>query len=151
LNACGDYQGPANVTTTICPGTEQDLRWFVLDAIPISSIDLNGSLRTPLAALPWRRCTKPSPTSRTGSFEGDGRQVFAAAEQLGLEGIMSKRAGSRYTSGRSRTRLSMKCMTEGEFVAIGMEPNLGGAPFAPLAREPETRADEVVFTISLPG
>lgn len=69
------------------------------------------------------------------AVEGDGRRVFAAAEQLGLEGIVSKRASSRYSSGRSRAWLKTKCMTEGEFVVVGMEPNPGGAPFALLARE----------------
>jgi ATP-dependent DNA ligase len=30
---------------------------------------------------------------------GDGAPVFAAAERLGLEGIVSKRVGSKYRSG----------------------------------------------------
>ena len=38
----------------------------------------------------------------------DGETVFRHACQLGLEGIVSKRLGSRYTSGRSRDRLKFK-------------------------------------------
>jgi bifunctional non-homologous end joining protein LigD len=38
----------------------------------------------------------------------DGDVVFRHACQLGLEGIVSKRLGSRYTSGRSRDWLKMK-------------------------------------------
>jgi ATP-dependent DNA ligase len=34
-------------------------------------------------------------------FEGDGAVLFRAAEQMGLEGIVSKRASSPYRSGRS--------------------------------------------------
>jgi bifunctional non-homologous end joining protein LigD len=50
------------------------------------------------------------------------------------EGI-SKKATSRYVSGRSPAWRKTKCMTESEFVVIGAEPNPGGAPFALLARE----------------
>ena len=42
------------------------------------------------------------------AFAGDGSIVFAHACQLGLEGIVSKRAGSRYRSGASRDWL--KCL-----------------------------------------
>jgi len=56
---------------------------------------------------------------------------------MGLEGIVSKRAGSLYKSGRSSAWLKTKCMTESEFVVVGMEVNPGGAPFALLAREEE--------------
>ena len=41
-------------------------------------------------------------------MEGDGETVFRHACQLGLEGIVSKRLGSRYTSGRSRDWIKMK-------------------------------------------
>jgi bifunctional non-homologous end joining protein LigD len=54
---------------------------------------------------------------------------------MGLEGIVSKRAGSLYRGGRSSAWLKPKCMTESEFVVGGMEANPGGAAFALLARE----------------
>ena len=41
-------------------------------------------------------------------IEGDGPTVFAHACRLGLEGIVSKRKGSSYRSGRSRDWLKMK-------------------------------------------
>ncbi len=41
-------------------------------------------------------------------IEGDGAMVFASACALGLEGIVSKRRGSRYTSGRSTAWLKTK-------------------------------------------
>ncbi len=68
---------------------------------------------------------------------GDGAAVFAAADRMGLEGIVSKRTGSRYRSGRSTIWLKTKCMTEGDFVVIGTERNEGGPPFALLARQDE--------------
>ena len=38
----------------------------------------------------------------------EGAVVFAKACELGLEGIVSKRAGSLYRSGQSRNRLKTK-------------------------------------------
>ena len=45
----------------------------------------------------------------SASIAGEGAIVFAHACQLGLEGIVSKRAGSRYRSGASRNWL--KCFS----------------------------------------
>jgi ATP-dependent DNA ligase len=42
------------------------------------------------------------------SIEGEGALVFAKAVELGLEGIVSKRAGSLYRSGASKTWLKTK-------------------------------------------
>jgi bifunctional non-homologous end joining protein LigD len=41
-------------------------------------------------------------------FAAEGAVVFKKARELGLEGIVAKRAGSRYQSGRSRTWLKCK-------------------------------------------
>ena len=41
-------------------------------------------------------------------IEGDGPTVFAHACKMGLEGIVSKRLGSRYRSGRSKDWLKFK-------------------------------------------
>jgi bifunctional non-homologous end joining protein LigD len=42
------------------------------------------------------------------SIAGEGALVFAKACELGLEGIVSKRAGSLYCSGASKTWLKIK-------------------------------------------
>jgi len=41
-------------------------------------------------------------------LEGDGPTIFAHACKMGLEGIVSKRKGSTYRSGRSPDWLKMK-------------------------------------------
>ena len=43
-----------------------------------------------------------------GVFEGDGDVLFEHACKLGCEGIVSKRLGSRYRSGRSPHWLKVK-------------------------------------------
>ena len=121
------------------------LVFFAFDLLHSNGEDLRGlalrerkeRLRTLLAeADPF------CPIQFCGGMEGDGAAVFAAAERMGLEGIVSKQAGSRYRSGRSTAWQKTKCMTEGEFVVVGMEPNPGGPPFALLARE---EADALIY------
>jgi bifunctional non-homologous end joining protein LigD len=65
---------------------------------------------------------------------GEGAEVFAAAERMGLEGIVSKRATSRYVSGSSRNWLKTKCLAESELILVGTEIGKDGKPVALLAR-----------------
>jgi len=71
-------------------------------------IELNGDnlRRDPLEV---RKATLASIVAKASSgirfnehLEGDGPTVFAHACKLGLQGIVSKRLGSTYRSGRSR-------------------------------------------------
>ena len=72
------------------------------------------------------------------AMPADGAVVFAQAERLGLEGIVSKRVDSRYRSGRSDQWRKVKAWTESRFVLLGTElDSRSGAPVALLAREDE--------------
>ena len=64
---------------------------------------------------------------------GQGPAFFAAADQHGLEGIVSKRADSRYTSGRAKTWLKVKSFTVGDYAVLGVERSSTGIPVALLA------------------
>jgi hypothetical protein len=55
---------------------------------------------------------------------------FKAAAELGLEGIVSKRAASRYRSGPSRSWLKTKNMVESEFILLGTKRDSDGVPWA---------------------
>jgi bifunctional non-homologous end joining protein LigD len=68
-------------------------------------------------------------------FSGSGPELFAAVDRLGLEGIVSKRANSRYRSGRSDAWLKTKCFAESTFEVIGLEKTKEGAITALLADE----------------
>ena len=77
-------------------------------------IELNGDdmRRDPLEV---RKATLRSMLAKAGlglrfneHLEGDGPTVFAHACKMGLEGIVSKRKGSMYLSGRSRDWLKMR-------------------------------------------
>lgn len=52
-------------------------------------------------------------------IETDGEEVFHKACELHAEGIVSKRATAKYSSGRSGDWLKMKCLHEQEFVVGG--------------------------------
>src|SRR5882724_9137607 len=54
---------------------------------------------------------------------GNGSQFFKQACEYGLEGIISKFAGSVYESTRSRSWLKVKCIKRQEFVIAGYTPS----------------------------
>ncbi len=53
------------------------------------------------------------------NFVGQGAELLAAARQTGLEGIVAKRALSRYESRRSRDWMKIKIFSQQEFVICG--------------------------------
>ena len=82
---------------------------YAFDLIELNGDDLR---RDPLEV---RKATLRSMLAKAGlglrfnkHIEGDGPTVFAHACRLGLEGIVSKRKGSAYRSGRSPDWLKMK-------------------------------------------
>src|SRR5687768_44011 len=58
---------------------------------------------------------------------------------MGLEGIVSKRADSKYRSGRCRAWLKTKAMTEGTFLVLGTVREPGSPALALLGREEDGR------------
>lgn len=78
-----------------------------------------------------------SPVHFSAHVGGNGADFFAAVDRLGLEGIVSKKRGSRYLSGRARNWLKVKCWTESDFVVVGTEVTPGEPVAALLARETE--------------
>src|SRR5215210_1707668 len=77
-----------------------------------------------------------SPLQYSDELLGDGEKLFRACAEYGLEGIVSKRASSRYRSGRSKAWLKTKCFTESVFVLIGTDRDRKtGALRALLARD----------------
>jgi bifunctional non-homologous end joining protein LigD len=50
---------------------------------------------------------------------GEGGAMFAKACETGLEGIISKRAGTPYVAGRQKSWLKIKCSLRQEFIILG--------------------------------
>jgi len=61
-------------------------------------------------------------------IRGRGEETFRSACKLGAEGIISKLAESKYTSGRSKTWLKAKCVHQQELVIGGFTPPTKGGP-----------------------
>ena len=113
----------------------EQLILFAFDILALDGRDLRGE---PL--LDRRRRLQDlvgmNPTSRvqfSAEQAGQGPAFFAAADQHGLEGIVSKRADSRYVSGRAKTWLKVKSFTVGEYAVLGVERSSTGIPVALLA------------------
>lgn len=57
------------------------------------------------------------------AIDGDGREIFAAASQHGLEGIIAKYKDSTYRSGRLGDWVKIKCVKSDSFIVVGYEPS----------------------------
>jgi bifunctional non-homologous end joining protein LigD len=111
--------------------------FFAFDLLHLDGQDLR---RTPLierrAAL--RGLIEPDPRSPiqfSDHVDRDGAKFFKAAAELGLEGIVSKRAASQYRSGPSRSWLKTKNMVESEFILLGTDRDASGILWALLASD----------------
>lgn len=68
-------------------------------------------------------------------YTGEGIDLFKGACDMGLEGIVSKRASASYRSGPSRFWLKTKNTVESELVLLGTDYDNEGKPIAYLGRE----------------
>ncbi|MGP1309535.1 MAG: DNA ligase D [Phycisphaerales bacterium] len=102
------------------------LVYFVFDLLYIDGHDLT---RSPLierkAALEALFAGAPHALRLSEYLEGDGSDVLSNACDLGLEGIVSKRADAAYEQSRSRSWLKIKCTKRQEFVVVGWTPPSG--------------------------
>lgn len=95
--------------------------YVVFDLLFLDGDDLRG---LPLEERKSRLVGLGLPTDRgTVRFSehvvGQGAEFFAAAQQRGLEGIVSKRRDRPYVAGRSTDWLKIKCQQRAEFVIGG--------------------------------
>ena len=88
-----------------------------------------------------------SPIQHTTHFVGNGPALFEAADKNGLEGIVSKLADSRYTSGPTRSWLKTKCFMIDTFEIIGVKIADNGMPYALMANAAGEDAGEALVTL----
>jgi bifunctional non-homologous end joining protein LigD len=106
------------------------IAYFVFDLLHLDGEDLTArpieERKSQLRVLLGRR--PPAPLRYVEHLVGDGGKFFAQACRHGLEGIISKAAGSVYRSGaRNATWQKVKCVLRQEFVVGGYERStLGG-------------------------
>jgi bifunctional non-homologous end joining protein LigD len=103
-------------------GHSKDLKFCAFDLLHLDGEDLRRqSLETRKARL--KTLLTESPTSDriafSGHIDGRGKDVFANACGLSLEGIVSKRRDAPYRPGRGEDWLKTKCAARQEFVIGG--------------------------------
>jgi bifunctional non-homologous end joining protein LigD len=111
-------------------GAAEKLTYFAFDLMYLDGWDLGAA---PLAArkdalegLLQAAVTPTSPVHFSDHHEGGGPAFFAQAANLGLEGIISKRADAPYTAGRSKTWLKVKTSNAGDFEVVGFADGKAG-------------------------
>jgi bifunctional non-homologous end joining protein LigD len=100
--------------------------YFVFDALYLDGVDLRALPLDERKSRLWARLDQGDHIRYVEHIEGAGRDVQASARALGFEGVVGKRADSRYEAGvRSRAWLKVKTTTEQEFVVGGYTPGEG--------------------------
>ena len=110
----------ADLQAAFQEGVKKPLTYFVFDLLHLNGHSMRG------LTLAERKKMVASVVEGSGEFlrfsehiEGGGGEVFKRACELHAEGIVSKRAASKYSSGRSGDWLKLKCVHEQEFVIGG--------------------------------
>ncbi|HEJ83279.1 MAG TPA: DNA ligase D, partial [Desulfobacteraceae bacterium] len=108
--------------------------YYVFDALFCSGYDLTGVPLVQRKKILQRMLEGVSRPLVYGDYiQGEGERVFAHACRMGMEGIVSKQAESRYEQGRSRTWIKVKCLKRQEFVIGGYsEPSGSRSGFGAL-------------------
>jgi bifunctional non-homologous end joining protein LigD len=92
---------------------------FLFDILYMDGYDLRGVALEDRQRL-LNQVVTPDQTIRISeAFHTDGEQMFEAARQMGLEGIIAKDSRSKYEGGRSTRWLKLKVLQEQEFVIAG--------------------------------
>ena len=106
------------------------LIYYVFDLLYLDGQDLR---RIPLIDRKrlLRELTTKANTGRlrySEHLEGAADAMFEHACRMRLEGVVSKRRDSRYSSGRSETWLKIKCVKRDTFPIIAFVEKLGASP-----------------------
>ncbi|MCV3242661.1 DNA ligase D [Mesorhizobium sp. ZC-5] len=104
-------------------GAGNKLIFYAFDLLHLDGWDLT---RVPLEARKQLlaqflagHVTQRSAIQLSDHVVGDGRPLYEHASELGLEGIVSKRATALYQPGRSKTWTKTKALETGDFVIAG--------------------------------
>ena len=106
---------------------ENPVVFFAFDVLYLDGYDLKSVPLRERKALLHSRVQVLDNLRLLTSIEGDGRDVNEGATALGFEGVVGKRADSRYEPGvRSRAWLKVKSVAQQEFLVGGYTPGEGG-------------------------
>ena len=117
-----DYQALRRLVKT----TPAAMRFVAFDILNLDGHDLRGMPLNERRHLLEDAVTPAvEPIRFSESYHGTGADFFAAAEGMGLEGMVSKRADGTYISGRTRAWLKTKSYSEATYDIIGVQREPG--------------------------
>ena len=121
--ASGASDFPA-LQADLAAGRSDRFRYYLFDLLYLDGRDLR---KRPLverkAALAELLAGAADPLRLSEHFEEDGEVMLKHACRLSLEGVVSKRRGDGYPTGRSRSWIKSKCSARQEFVVAGYVPS----------------------------
>lgn len=126
-------------------GQTDDLVLFVFDLLYLAGRDLRGEPIERRRAL-LQSVIESTPLEHvrfSEAFAVDPRDLLANVCAMGMEGVVGKRAGSRYVSERDGEWIKLKCHNRQEFVIVGYTRAAGGIGSLLIALHDE--ADELVY------
>ena len=108
--------------SALSAGKDETLNLYLFDLLYLDGWDLR-----PCALIERKRVLKALSNWRgmlrySDHHEGDAARMRQQACQMGLEGIVCKKAESSYRSGRGHEWLKVKCRGREEFVVLGWTP-----------------------------
>ena len=110
------FQALQNV---LSEGTSAKVVYCVFDLPYLNGYDLRGATLSARKALLAKLAREGTLIRYSDHVQGNGEAFFAEACRHGLEGIVSKRADSRYEGTRGRDWQKIKCSQRQEFVIGG--------------------------------
>ena len=95
--------------------------YFAFDLLMLNGKDLRNRPLIDRKRLLKRILKKTSHVRYTDHIVGEGEQLFAALSKLGLEGMIAKKADSRYVGGRTKDWLKTKTRVGREVIQKRIE------------------------------
>jgi len=92
---------------------------FLFDLLYLDGYDLRGAALAERKKLLAKILTPGDPIRYSAHFEADGHDVLDAAREHGLEGVVGKRAESKYESRRSGDWVKWKVTDASDFLICG--------------------------------
>lgn len=118
-------------------GAGSKLHFYAFDLLYLDGFDLREAKilqrKQLLAQLLGGQVTGRSAIQFSDHVEGEGDALYERASELGLEGIVSKRADAKYQSGRTSTWVKVKSRPIGDFVIAGYTVSAAAGGLASLA------------------
>jgi bifunctional non-homologous end joining protein LigD len=124
VEGSGGASSFAALQADLSAGRTDRFVFYAFDLLYLDGLDMRGvGLTDRKAALERLLENAPEALRYSGHFEEDGDLVLRHACRLSLEGVVSKRAGSAYHSGRNKDWIKSKCADRQEFVIGGYVPS----------------------------